>query len=530
MTRHFYGNTAAGTTQLASAIDGSATTATLTGYSGFPTQYPYWAMIDRGTASAEVVLVTGVSGSTATLVRAQDGTMASGHNGGAGFEHIIPAGFANDTEAHIEASADVHGLTGGAGVVGTTSPQTVSNKTISASIITLTHTAAPAGAQLIRLSADNNAGRDGLVWDNTGGSTGRALVARVAGVDKFTVGPDGKTTLNSATGTDKVLSVAEDGTERGFVKADGSVEHGLMAADTTTDRILIRVRPTQRAIVVKNELDTDVFTVSSTGNASVAGPLAVAGAVSANNTLAVAGTSILTGDVTLPVPAAGTTPRLTVKGRTGSRVWEGRDQADTVTSYLTETGSGVLKDKLYVYNGMPVVALVNNLTDVPNPTDAMVVLVNSDKLIYQYQQSTGTWQPMMSWTTPAPRVVEAQANGDLTLGTGVADIPGTTISITTTQPNIVTTIQATYDWRLVNTGTGYCYGEIAVNNTTMGRRALFTAQDVETRLTGGFHYRFVLGAAGTHTIKLQGHKDINAGTAVFAGGGTTGLLVNVYDW
>lgn len=122
--------------------------------------------------------------------------------------------------------------------------------------------------------------------------------------------------------------------------------------------------------------------------------------------------------------------------------------------------------------------------------------------------------------------LEAVASADATITTSVADIAGATLTFTTANANSVIKVEATWDWRLTALGTGYCYGEINVDGTTDNRKSLFVAQSVETRLPGFLSKKFVLASAGTHTVKLQCHKDSSGGTAFFCGG-TTVLSVEL---
>lgn len=127
-----------------------------------------------------------------------------------------------------------------------------------------------------------------------------------------------------------------------------------------------------------------------------------------------------------------------------------------------------------------------------------------------------------------PQSLEAVASADATLTTSVADIAGATLTFTTVNPNAVAVVEATWDWRLTATGTGYCYGELNVDGTTDTRKTLFVAQSVETRLPGVLRKKYILASAGSHTVKLQCHKDSSSGTAFFCGL-TTVLSVDLYQ-
>jgi hypothetical protein len=138
-----YYSSTAGEKTLSSAVNTSDTSVTLDSLSGLPASYPYTLVLDPDTASEEIVLVTGLSsGTTLNVTRGTDtyqgvtggnGTAKQNHNSGAKVKHMITARDLQEPQDHIAASQDVHGLTGGAAVVGTTSSQTLSNKTISSS-------------------------------------------------------------------------------------------------------------------------------------------------------------------------------------------------------------------------------------------------------------------------------------------------------------------------------------------------------------------------------------------------------------
>lgn len=89
---------------------------------------PYYATISLGEPDEEIVLVTAVSGSTATVTRAQDGSTAVLHLAAATFDQTVIAKDFDEANEHVTSTSGVHGIVGS--VVGTTDAQTLSSKTI----------------------------------------------------------------------------------------------------------------------------------------------------------------------------------------------------------------------------------------------------------------------------------------------------------------------------------------------------------------------------------------------------------------
>lgn len=83
MVRRYRGEDLAAST-LSSGVDNSTTTWAITSVSSFPTEGDFFVQCDD-----EIVLVTHVSGSNFTVVRAQSGTSAAGHSSGKDVVSII---------------------------------------------------------------------------------------------------------------------------------------------------------------------------------------------------------------------------------------------------------------------------------------------------------------------------------------------------------------------------------------------------------------------------------------------------------
>ena len=108
MARRYYASTAVATT-LSGSLNNSATSLTVAALSGFPASTPWTAIIDKDTASEEVVTVTNVSGTTLTVTRGVDGTSAVSHNAGAVFQHGVSARDFDEANDHVnDTTNDVH--------------------------------------------------------------------------------------------------------------------------------------------------------------------------------------------------------------------------------------------------------------------------------------------------------------------------------------------------------------------------------------------------------------------------------------
>jgi len=369
------------------------------GWSNLPA-FPFYIIVDRGVATEECMLATGGNATALLVTRGYDGSPASSHGTNATVEVAVLAEFFNKADQHTEASVDVHGLTGGAAVVGTTTAQTLTNKTVNASVLSLAHSASPAGAQAVQVAADNTSARDGFVWTKTAAATGAAFKATSSGTSRFTVDADGKVQLNSTTGTDKALSIQQSGTERTFIQNDGTVDFGLQDTGATVDRVTIRNRPTQNALRIKDEGGFNILTIGTGGNVDASGYVASATSLSSGTTasvgtnLTVGGTASVTGDVTLsgnvsmPLPPSGTVQRIIARSRTGGVNYEGRDQADAITFTVRETGTILTPAKAFIHDSSsPVVATSVNTAAVPSPSTNMLVFNAAAKTLERYTGS-----------------------------------------------------------------------------------------------------------------------------------------------
>lgn len=127
MGQRYYANAPA--TSLSSTVSASATSIVVDSTTGLPVNHPFTLIIDRGTASEEVVSCTGASGTTLSVTRGYDSTTAFSHSAGAVVEHGISAIDPREANTHVNTTEGVHGATGA--VVGDTDNQTLTNKDLS---------------------------------------------------------------------------------------------------------------------------------------------------------------------------------------------------------------------------------------------------------------------------------------------------------------------------------------------------------------------------------------------------------------
>lgn len=286
MAQLFFRNTT-GNNTLGSPAGDSDTSLTLATSLVNPPSTPFPLLIDRGEATAEIVICSNVAGATLTVSRGQDGTSAASHTAGATVEHIIPAQIPNESSAHIYDTSDVHGVTGA--LVGTTNAQTLANKIIEDGTFESTHGVSPAGAGAAFLvNAATTLARAGFQVEAVGGDPDvAAFIVTISGGTRFRVKHTGNVLIDPSDAGELALDVDGDVDIEGALDVGGALAVvGALAsgAQTVTGAV------TASGVVTGQRL-------VATGDGSGTADLAVTGTATISSTLA-SGSQTVTGDVT----------------------------------------------------------------------------------------------------------------------------------------------------------------------------------------------------------------------------------------
>lgn len=132
MARRSYAGGASGVTLTASATD-IATSLSVNTLVGVPngSSGPFAICVGKGTVNEEKMLVSSASAGVMSISqRGYDGTSPRPHSAGEEVILVITAIDADEANAHVNSSTGVHGLGVGVPVVGTSSSQTLTNKSM----------------------------------------------------------------------------------------------------------------------------------------------------------------------------------------------------------------------------------------------------------------------------------------------------------------------------------------------------------------------------------------------------------------
>jgi len=157
----------------------------------------------------------------------------------------------------------------------------------------------------------------------------------------------------------------------------------------------------------------------------------------------------------------------------------------------------------------------------------------SSPYLYQQIYETDTNLSRMwdgsGWRAQSPRIFDVVCTSNFDLPTTSTDVAGATVTFTTVRPGAVARIRGTFDFELISTGTGYCHGNCYVDGViAAGNREAIFSGSATMRFPGSQQWLATLDTAGSHTIKLRGHKDVNGGQARFYSTHTS-LQVELWD-
>jgi hypothetical protein len=232
--RHYVNNAPQQT--LTSQINNVATSLAVASFTGWPSQFPFFATLELGTANEEIVSVTNIVGGTATIVRGQDGSTAISHLAGATFDFTVVSLDLDEANAHTSANSGVHGISGN--VVGTSDVQTLTNKSLTSPTVTGTLTAASETLSgTLSVTGTSTVG----VVNASGAVTASAAGTGLAVTNNVTVGG-----TEAVTGASTAASYAANGngTVTGVIVAKSYSNQAAAPASPATGTQVLLTAPT----------------------------------------------------------------------------------------------------------------------------------------------------------------------------------------------------------------------------------------------------------------------------------------------
>lgn len=264
-----YSNTAAETT-LSGSIGAPDASIVVLSATGLPVTFPYSLVLDYLQPTAEIVTVNSAVGTTLAVTRGQDGTAAQAHTAGARVVHAVVARDLREASLHGAATTDVHGIGVGAAVVGTTTAQTLSGKTINGGSNTIQNVpASQVNGTFKNLKTEANVAGDVAM-------TVDAAVGQTADLQQWRDSADVPVMKINAAG-EPVLPAQVRANVATNINANTTITGTLAATGAVTAQAGATVTGTATATTVASTGATNVG-----GNLAVTGTSNLAGAVTAN--------------------------------------------------------------------------------------------------------------------------------------------------------------------------------------------------------------------------------------------------------
>ncbi|MER5892407.1 hypothetical protein [Streptomyces sp. NPDC001876] len=126
-----------------------------------------------------------------------------------------------------------------------------------------------------------------------------------------------------------------------------------------------------------------------------------------------------------------------------------------------------------------------------------------------------------------PRPSEVTASGNLALTTVEADVPGASLTVTTTAANAIYVATATFSFDITSATTAFASGSLDVDGSAPSGQARWSGEVATDFGPAVQQWSGTLAAAGNHTFKLRG--SMSAGTGITILGAYTRLIVVVYE-
>ncbi|MBV7671367.1 hypothetical protein STHAL_18115 [Streptomyces halstedii] len=125
-----------------------------------------------------------------------------------------------------------------------------------------------------------------------------------------------------------------------------------------------------------------------------------------------------------------------------------------------------------------------------------------------------------------PTPYEVTASGNLALTTSVVDVPGASITLTTTSPNAIYVAVGTFSFDVVTATTAYAEGMLYVDGAQASGNARWSGEVNTDFGPAAQQWSGTLAAGGSHTLKLRGSASA-AGIQIL--GAFTRLIVTIYE-
>ena len=335
----YYSSTAVRTT-LAASVSSTDTEIIVASSTNFPSQYPFTLILEKDSANEEITIVTGVVGTALVVTRGFDGTSARAHSVGTSVEHGVSAKDFTDQRAHEAASNNVHDIGAGAAVVGTTTTQTLTNKTLGGNLA--------AGGFKVTGLGDPSSAQDAATknWAETGMTSQLALAttqATNAGTSASASATSATASATSATASQASRVASESARDSALTSQTAATASQSAAATSATNSATsASTSTTQAASATSSASSASTSAAAASASQSAAATSATnasSSAVSASNSAAAAATSLDSFDDRY-LGAKTSAPTL---DNDGNALLQG-------ALYYLSTGSDSVKG-MYVYDG-----------------------------------------------------------------------------------------------------------------------------------------------------------------------------------